>query len=115
MKNVELQLKQEVMQRVYAVYIIKKILRPLVIKFALLSGLVVATSFLVSIPSIFSNAFSSVHDARHEFNFALSAFLHTEVTIKVIFCLILGVVLFLLWDIAKFLIKINTRPLMFWK
>jgi len=73
------QLKNRIMRRVYAVWIIKKVFSPIVIKTAILLAFVWQMAALVSFTNVLANTNSII-----DYNFFWHAFLNTEMLTKVL-------------------------------
>lgn len=77
------QLTEEIMRRIQKVYVWKAFLRPFALECAAFGALVGTTAFLVSLKNVLGNAYST-HSFLSEAKYMGSAFLNTELSVKVI-------------------------------
>ena len=86
-------LKKEVMRRVYAVYFLKTVLKPVAFEFIFLVFLVGFSAFFVSFPNIFKN-FLAIGGLQARAAFFVSAFIVTGIVVKVVCVLAIGVLVY---------------------
>lgn len=91
--------KMKVMRRVYFLYYAKKFLQPTSLQIAGLVSLVAVEAFFVSLKNVFINA--SGVGFSNMFSYFISAFLHTELSIKIVTIALLLVALLLAYRPAK--------------
>lgn len=100
MNQLDLQLKNQVMRRVYFVYIVKKILRPLVAKSAAFAALAIVLMIYVSVRDVIINMPHAI-DVLSVYKFLVAAFAHTTTSVQLVFIAMFSISLFIISDIAK--------------
>jgi hypothetical protein len=76
-------LKTNIMRRVYTIYIIKNVARPLALEFAIVAALIGSTAFFVSLQDILANV-SALPSIQTLGTYLMSAFMHAQVIVKTI-------------------------------
>lgn len=84
-------LRKKIMRRVYALYVMRRLLSPLALKAYTLVLLFTGTAALVSVSNVFKNM-PQLGDVGGILYFSLAAFLNTEVLVQM---LVVGMVIFL--------------------
>jgi hypothetical protein len=80
----EYQLQKEIMSRVYMAYTLRRLTQPMVLKLGALGAFVFLSTIFISVRNIAANA-PAVSNPGEFSSFIYSAFMNTEVGIKVIF------------------------------
>ena len=83
MENLNDQLTQDIMRRIQKVYVWKAFLRPFALECAAFAALIGTTAFFVSLKNVVGNAYAT-HSFTAEIKYFGSAFLNTELSVKVI-------------------------------
>ena len=78
-----MRLKNNIMRRVYAVFILRKITSPFSLKLFMLSALLIASNFLVSVKNVLLNM-PSWNRIGALYDFYVGAFLQTELTVQIV-------------------------------
>lgn len=100
MENIDEQLKNKIMRRIYIQFFIRKIFSPLLVK------LYVMVSFLsfivanISVGNVVANS-PSIFDVNSVYNFSLSAFINTEFIIQILSVGVLMVIILLAKDTVR--------------
>ena len=101
MTKLETQLKNKIMRRVYAVWILKKVLSIVFLQAAILFGFFVEFLREVSVISVIRNLAAS-SDILSDINYFFYAFVHTEITVQLY---LLGIASIASWFITKETLK----------
>lgn len=100
-------LKRKIMIRVYAIYILRKVINPVAFKVYIIALSAIGFVSLVSVTNIFVNitsvGFSSI------FNFSYQAFINTEITVQTLFILFAIFILWLTLDGVRSILKYTPR------
>ena len=78
-----MRLKNNIMRRVYAVFILRKITSPFSLKLFMLSALLIASNFLVSVKNVLLNM-PSWNRIDALYDFYAGAFLQTELAVQIV-------------------------------
>ncbi|MBI2087066.1 MAG: hypothetical protein HYT69_02750 [Candidatus Zambryskibacteria bacterium] len=79
-----IELKRNVMIRVYTIYLLRKMVEPFFMKFFLFGALFITFVSMVDIPHVILNVISSVEASGNAFSFFSTAFSHSVLAIKLI-------------------------------
>lgn len=93
-------LETRIMNRVGRIYILKQVITPMTLKLAALTVCVVAAASLVSVANVVANL-SSVGSPEALVRFFSSAFLNTELTVKLLALAVVGTSLLILGDLLR--------------
>lgn len=93
-------MRQEVMRRVWTVYVIRRVLNSEVVKGAVFGACCVTAVFLVSVPSVIQNM-KNVPGITAELSYLFGAFLNTSVIVEGVVLVAAGVGCLLVWDIGR--------------
>ncbi len=93
-----LNLEKRIMWRVYLLYTIRKLKAPFVLELLVICSLSLYLSFLVSVPSVFSNILLT----HASFNFISDALLKASVIVKLILVSAIIAGIFFVKDLGKF-------------
>ncbi|MDQ3014257.1 MAG: hypothetical protein M3Q73_00120 [bacterium] len=77
------EIKNNIMRRVYTVYLFKSVAQPLLIELLLIAVFIAMATLFVSIRNILMNVYS-LHDIEALGKFMFSAFMNTQVVVKTI-------------------------------
>ncbi|MBX4197935.1 hypothetical protein KW782_01225 [Candidatus Parcubacteria bacterium] len=77
------ELKQNIMRRVYTVYLLKTVAQPLLFELALIAAFIGVAAFFISLKSVLVNVYS-IHDIEAVGQFLFSAFIETQIVVKTI-------------------------------
>ncbi len=69
------------MRRVYTVYILRNVARPLAVELAIVLALIGASAFFVSLQDIFNNLYS-LHSIQTVSRYLVAAFINTQAIVK---------------------------------
>jgi hypothetical protein len=100
MNTQQQQFNTEVMRRIRTVYFLKKITQPVIREVVLFIILFALSAFFVSYQNIFENLFSVIAHGNLS-NYFVSAFLNTQVVVKVICVASMCVVVLFVWNLFR--------------
>ncbi len=92
--------KKNVMRRVYIVYLLRAVARPLLIELAVIAALIMSVGFFVSVQSVFHNALS-VSNIVDFGRFIIDAFTNTQIVVQALSILVLVVCIGLVYDTIR--------------
>ncbi len=85
------------MRRVYTIYILKSVLRPLIIELAVVAAFIGVAALYVSLPNVVANALT-LHGLKALSTFFIQAFIHTDIGIQALSLSILILIVFFVGD-----------------
>lgn len=100
MNQIQTQFKNETMRRIYAVFLMRKLVGRIAIKTYILVGLVYVQSKLIFVKQVFANM-PSITDIPAVYNFYSYAILHTSATVQMATFAGLALALWLFRDLFK--------------
>lgn len=78
------QFKKSIMRRVYAIWALRRITAPTMLKFYILTAFLWQSAYYVSLPQVLTNL-PAVTDVGAQYSFALTAFSRTELMMQILF------------------------------
>jgi hypothetical protein len=99
-------LKKNIMRRVYTIYILRTVARPLMmarplmIELAIVAALIMSVAFFVSLQNVFQNALQSSNLVDF-WNFIIAAFTNTQAIVQVLSVIVLGGIITVVWDLVR--------------
>ncbi|MES2437232.1 MAG: hypothetical protein V4519_04460 [Patescibacteria group bacterium] len=93
-------IKKNIMRRVYMVYILKTVARPLIIELAIVSALIMSVAFFVSLQNVLQNALSVTNIVDFG-KFIIGAFTHTQVIVQALSLLVLAGASAMVYDTVR--------------
>ncbi|HRY62864.1 MAG TPA: hypothetical protein P5056_03795 [Candidatus Paceibacterota bacterium] len=105
MTKLEIKLKNKIMRRVYAVWLLKKIISLAFLRFIVLCGFAFEFAREVSVISVFGNL-PAVTDFGANFNYFAFAFSHTELSVQIY---LVGIITLVFWYALHETAKIATQ------
>ena len=87
------QFKKSIMRRVYAIWALRRMTTPTMLKFYILTAFLWQSAYYVSLPQVFTNS-PAITDVSANYSFALTAFSRTELMTQILFA---GIICLALW------------------